>query len=698
MKISTRLVILAVSTVSLAVVVAASMVWQDYQQTEQARRLDTLHTIREDIDNLHSQLSTYSINGDLTSLNKARQTHKTLSQQLPVFLKTTDTQPAPLKKLAGMNTEIARLLDKMHDTHQHSKPGAQTVSYQHLSRETNRLLQAMIENSIHLEREVISDSKQQDTETTLFTGGLLLALTLLLSSLTLRTSNLFKIRIALLDQGIKKLSEGDSLSRINLDARDEISEVAKHFNNMTDKLRETTISRDQLQAEVAHRTRELLKQKKILKQLADHDSLTELPNRAYFHNNLLSTIRKSLRQNSTAAVLFIDLDKFKQINDSLGHHIGDEVLQEVSRRFRQRLRNSDFIARLGGDEFTVIIDPLDSPQAAAEIARQLLHCMHQPCQLKEHTLHLSISIGISILPQDGTDVSSLMKNADLAMYKAKERGGNLFHFYSEDMTLNARHKMAMEEELHRALKRGELRVYYQPQYSLKTQQLVGMEGLVRWIHPEKGLIPPMEFIPLAEERGLIHELGLQVLEIACQQCANWLASGFDPGILAINVSTKQLNQSKLPELILGVLDRTGWPAERLELEVTESFFIKDPQTSLLILDQLRELGIALAIDDFGTGYSSLSYLKQLPVSKLKIDRSFMQNLTQGSEDRAISEAIIALGRGLGLKVIAEGVELADQAEVLTREGCDQAQGYLYGKPMPAAEFSRLIPKKPDHPA
>ena len=685
MKIAQRLVILATSAISLSIAITLSIVWQDYQQTGYFHRLDDTLRTQLDIETLRAHLHHYNKHGSLDSLSSARELSASLKQQLTHSDNISDQQQVYLQSLLKRTESAYVLLDQMITIHRQEN-ASQAAALSHVGNLLTATIQSMTEDSVRFEQYAVENSRRLHQQSNLLTGSLLLMLTLLLTGLSLRTANLFKTRISLLDNGIRRLRDGDLHSQIPLSSNDEIGAVAQHFNEMTDRLRETSFSRDQLQDEVQKRTQELEQQKQALRQLADHDELTQLPNRSYFRNSLTAVIQKNQRQNKAAAILFMDLDKFKQINDSLGHNVGDNVLKEVAQRFRQRLRRSDFIARLGGDEFTVIIDPLDTPQNAAEIARQLLHCIKDPFYLDQHVLHLGTSIGISLYPQDGEDVATLMRNADLAMYKAKERGGNHFHFYSEDMTREALRKMSMEEELRRALKQDELIVYYQPQYALNSNELVGVEALVRWQHPQQGLIPPMEFIPIAEERGLIDELGLQVLEKACQQCAHWIEQSFDPGILAVNISARQLETKKVAPQIQAILEKTRWPAHKLELEVTESFFIKDPEKSLEVLNQLREMGVKLAIDDFGTGYSSLSYLKQLPISKLKIDRSFTRDLIHDAEDRAISEAIIALGQSLGLQVIAEGVELAGQADILIHEGCDQAQGYLYGKPMPPEMF------------
>jgi len=690
MKMSLRLVLMATTAVALSVILTANMFWQDYQQNRYFERLEAATKVQTSIEAMRMQLRQYARNPSVEPLRHNRQLYEKLDRMFASTVQASDQQLIYLHSLQKRNNSVCKLLDQMIAIHDTDNSGNQTAALSHLSNLLDSVIQTMQEDSVRLEQLAINNSRELQAQSYLLSGGLILTLAFLLSGLSLHTARMFNARVEMLDQGIHRLSEGDLYSHITLNDKDELSSVAQHFNAMTDRLRETSISRDELQTEVDKRTQELEQQKQILRQLADHDELTRLPNRSYFRDTLRSTLQKNQRSGQNTALLFLDLDKFKQVNDTLGHNVGDEVLQEAARRFRNSLRSSDFLARLGGDEFTIIIDPLDSTQAAATVASHLIAAMQVPMLIGHHELHLGTSIGISLFPQDGHDVSALMRNADLAMYQSKEQGGNRFSFYSEKMTQEARRKLVLEEELRTALQQQQLTVYYQPQYDLHSKNLVGVEALVRWNHPVNGVIPPLEFIPLAEERALIHELGLQVLTQACRQCAQWLCDHFDPGILAVNISARQLAQQDLPEQIQTILQTTGWPAHKLELEVTESFFINDTQNSLGVLNQLREMGIKLAIDDFGTGYSSLSYLKQLPISKLKIDRSFTQDLIEDAEDRAISEAIIALGKTLGLQVIAEGVELEGQAEILISEGCDQAQGFLYGRPMPAEVFGEQV--------
>ncbi|WP_415886413.1 putative bifunctional diguanylate cyclase/phosphodiesterase [Neptuniibacter sp. QD37_6] len=404
--------------------------------------------------------------------------------------------------------------------------------------------------------------------------------------------------------------------------------------------------------------------------------------------NLEQTIQRCHDHQTLAAIFFIDLDKFKQINDSLGHSTGDAVLVEMANRFNKTLRRSDLLARIGGDEFTVIIDPLYQLDDAAELARKLIASLETPYDYNGHSLYLNASIGISIYPNDGTEAIELMKNADTAMYQAKKTGGNSFNFYNKGMNKHALTWLELEGDLREALKLKQLSVYYQPQFEISSHELVGVEALVRWHHPKQGLITPDKFIPLAEEKGLIQQLGTQVLETACQQVKTWHDQGATDLLLAVNISAKQLEHQQLPQQVQSVLNKTGFPPQLLELEITESCVLNDPEEAIQQLTQLKHFGLRLALDDFGTGYSSLSYLKRLPLTKLKIDKSFVDGLDEESDDYSICQAIIALGNSLKLTVIAEGVEQQDQIDILTTEGCDQIQGFLFGQPMAAHEFEQ----------
>lgn len=438
---------------------------------------------------------------------------------------------------------------------------------------------------------------------------------------------------------------------------------------------------------------EMERRKKVEERLAyraDHDELTELPNRRLLLDRLDQAIRHARRNDQNVAVLFIDLDHFKEINDSLGHLVGDYVLIHVARLIETQFRDVDTIARLGGDEFCLIIDSLEDIQTVSVVAEKLVEMLQHPICIDKHELYVTSSIGISIFPADGETPETLLRNADAAMYKAKNEGRNSFQFYTEDMTAKAYERVALEANLRRALEHQEFHVHYQPQVDGMSGKLIGMEALIRWEHPELGMIPPVKFLPLAVETGLIIPIDRFVMRSAMTQLKEWVDAGLSPGILALNLTIKQLRQEDFIPMLRAMLQETGCVSEWIELEVTEGEIMENPEQAIKVLQQISEMGITLAIDDFGTGYSSLAYLKRLPVDKLKIDRSFIRNLPDDEEDIAIVQAIIALSKSLRLNLIAEGVETWEQKEFLTENGCPQIQGYLYGKPMKTEDMTVML--------
>ncbi|MEN5304926.1 EAL domain-containing protein [Pseudomonas sp. TWI628] len=420
---------------------------------------------------------------------------------------------------------------------------------------------------------------------------------------------------------------------------------------------------------------------------AHHDPLTGLPNRALFENRLQAVLTSAQVSNRQGAVLFLDLDRFKHINDSLGHPVGDLLLKGIAQRLKEQVRDVDTVARLGGDEFIILLPGLHKPSDAHAIANKLLACFVAPFQAGEHEFFTSASIGISLYPQDGTDVATLIRNADAAMYRSKAKGRNRVEAYTRDLTVQASERIAMEHELRRAIERNEMSLSFQPKLSIKTQTLIGAEALIRWSHPTFGEVPPEHFIHLAEENGSILQLGDWVLEQACQQMHRW-KKDFEPfGPLSINLAGAQLRHPNLAKRIEHLLKVYQLKAGDLQLEITENFIMSQAEEALAVLHQLKQLGVQLAIDDFGTGYSSLSYLKRLPLDILKIDKSFIRGLPDDPHDAAIARAIIALGRSMQLTIIAEGVENQAQQRFLAAEGCEQIQGYIVSLPLPPDEFA-----------
>jgi diguanylate cyclase (GGDEF)-like protein/PAS domain S-box-containing protein len=423
-----------------------------------------------------------------------------------------------------------------------------------------------------------------------------------------------------------------------------------------------------------------------IQHLAHYDVLTELPNRALLADRVKTAIAHADRYSHRLALLFVDLDRFKLVNDSLGHEIGDKLLKVVAERMQSSVRQADTISRVGGDEFIVLLSQIDSLEDAAGVARKIVATLSQPHQIEGHELLVSASVGISIYPDSAKDASSLMRNADSAMYCAKEAGRNRYQFYSVELTSRATERLSLERDLRGAIERNEIFVVYQPQIELLTRRIIGVEALLRWRHPKRGLIPPASFIPVAEDTGLILPLGEYVLRESCLQARGWNDRyGIHVGI-SVNVSSVQFRQEDFVDVVLRVLEETGLAAGRLELEVTESVVMQGVEPVIQKMRILNAKGIKIAIDDFGTGYSSLSYLRQFVADRLKIDRSFVCDLPDDPDAEAIVRAIVAMGRSLGLRVVAEGVETKAQAAFLQSIECDEGQGYLYAKPLVANEF------------
>ena len=431
----------------------------------------------------------------------------------------------------------------------------------------------------------------------------------------------------------------------------------------------------------------------VLEYQAHHDALTKLPNRLLFYDRLSQGIEKAKRHNTHLAVFFIDLDRFKQINDSLGHDIGDKVLQEFSDRLMVITRKEDTLARLGGDEFTILMEDLHRAQDASHLAEKILKSLIDPIEIKGHVLYMSSSIGISLFPEDADDATSLLKYADAAMYKAKDEGRDTYQFYSSEMTKIASKNLLLEVSLRKALENDELEVYYQPQVDGVTDEIIGMEALVRWNHPKDGLVSPGTFIPIAEETGLIVLIDRWVMQTAIKQIVKWYKAGLNPGRLALNLAMRQLQNKKCTETIKSYLRDLECRPQWLALEVTEGQIMTNPEQAIIILQEISQMGIELAVDDFGTGYSSLTYLKRLPIDKLKIDQSFVHDLPFDEEDIGISKAIIALSQALYLDVIAEGVETKEQRDFLVENGCRNIQGYFYSRPIPAHEMEIFLKEK-----
>jgi len=423
---------------------------------------------------------------------------------------------------------------------------------------------------------------------------------------------------------------------------------------------------------------------------ATHDNLTGLANRTLLHDRISQAIAFGRRSGRSVAVMLLDLDHFKHVNDAYGHSAGDDLLKEVAARLRVCVRESDTVARLGGDEFVIVLVDLVQPEDVEGIAAKITESLAQPIAIGEREAYVGASIGISIYPRDGEHGETLLRNADMAMYRVKEHGRNSVRLFSPEMATMAIERVDMEGALRRAIDRKELLLHYQPKVDLATRRIVGAEALVRWQHPQIGLVHPNEFIPLAEDTGLVVPLGAWVMREAFRQQAAWQAAGLPPIKLAINLSARQFRLENLPEIVEGALHETGAAADAFIFELTESMVMQDAERALSVMHALKQLGIALSLDDFGTGYSSLSYLRRFPIDEVKIDRSFVRDLHHDPDDAAIAAAVVALARSLGLRVVAEGVELESQVLVLERLGCGQVQGFFFGRPLSVEDFEERL--------
>lgn len=424
--------------------------------------------------------------------------------------------------------------------------------------------------------------------------------------------------------------------------------------------------------------------------LAYHDGLTGLPNRSMFSKLLAQSISESRRYDRHLAVAFLDLDRFKQINDTLGHEAGDQLLKEVAVRLRTCVRDSDTVARLGGDEFVLLLPALGDAKYAATVAQKILAVIAGPFTLIGHEFRITTSIGISTFPQDGLDEQTLTKNADIAMYQAKEEGKNNFQFYSERLNANSLERLSLESSLRHALERGEFRLHYQAKRDIVSGRITGMEALLRWQHPDLGTVAPMQFIPIAEETGLIVPIGKWVLRTACLQNVAWQKQGLPRLSIAVNLTARQFTDERLLADVAAILTTTGMDPHLLELEITESMLIHNVEDTRRILTGLKAIGIRIAIDDFGTGYTSLATLQRFPLDTIKIDRSLIRDIAGSTEDTGLADAIIAMGKSLSLTVVAQGVETKDQAEFLRTHACDELQGFYFKRPLPADQFTKLL--------
>ncbi|MDJ0729086.1 MAG: EAL domain-containing protein [Crocosphaera sp.] len=477
----------------------------------------------------------------------------------------------------------------------------------------------------------------------------------------------------------------------------------QNYNNGSLVIREVDIQEQSFEQHIHYLAKEKLirsyifditqrkKAENELKYRAFHDALTGLPNRTFFDQHISLMIKNSERHNQLFAILFVDIDSFKNINDTLGHSIGDRILKCFAQRLTSQVRNSDIVCRWGGDEFVVLLSELENPDQAAKFSQRLLQTFEHPLNVEGHQIYLKCSVGIAIYPEDGQESEILLKHADAALYRTKESGRNHFQFYNPKMSLEIAENFALENQLHQAIKNGELILHYQPQINIKTGKVYGLEALIRWKNPKLGLIRPDKFIPLAEKTGLILPMGEWILKTACQQNKKWQKMGLPPVRVAVNLSAQQLQQPNLIETVENTLESVGLEPKWLELEVTESILMENVTLASQTLHELRHMGVYISMDDFGTGYSSLGYLKKFPFDTLKIDQSFVRELNQSPEDLSIISAIMTLSRGFNMRVIAEGVENQEQLNLLQQLDCEEMQGYFFSHPLSPEEiFNYLI--------
>jgi diguanylate cyclase len=493
---------------------------------------------------------------------------------------------------------------------------------------------------------------------------------------------------------IERLRHSDKLLVLRKPA--EPIEVLQCATALTRKWQNERIVREQmsrLEQVISVRTRGLEAATRQLRHLATHDSLTGLPNRVLLDDRLAQAIAHADRDDRSFALMVCDLDRFKLVNDSLGHAAGDELLQEVARRLCELVRTTDTVARVGGDEFVILITALNHPDDARALAMRAVESVKAPMRLSDIDVHASPSIGIAFYPQDGKTIEALTAHADAAMYSAKQRGRGSVQCFEGGMSEGVDNRVQLESDLHQAVSGGQFELFYQPKVHTKSGAVRSAEALIRWRHPERGMIPPDEFIPLAEECGLIGAIGEWVVREACRQARAWLDDGLAPMRVSVNLSPSQFRGGGLIHSVRRALEETELDAQYLEVELTESAVMSDPEESIAILEQLSSMGVLVSVDDFGTGYSSMSYLRRLPIDKLKIDRVFINEIVSRPEDASIVRAIVSLAHSLRLKVVAEGVETAAQLDFLKAVGCDEYQGYHFSRPLPSNEFERVVREK-----
>ena len=671
MNLKHRLYVISTTSFAMALIVSLAVYWANVTITASSKRAHFGHEIIEEVSELEAGLRgllAFNRKIDIAHWNSA---HAKLSHTLFNYPLLTIEQKILVKTINSSAKSLSVIFSYLIDIEQSGTESNQALM-RHLAERLYVQMDAIIENSQRLTSISQNDIGQTIAQATIGVILLLIILGAVMTAFALHLGRYINESVNHLTVAMHNVAAGKLDERVDIKGTDEISQLAEGFNLMTSRLMKATQARDVLQKEANKRSKEL-------NYLAHHDPLTELPNRLLFDVLLGQSLKHAVRNDQGVAVVFMDLDKFKNINDSLGHPVGDELLRNLAGRFKKILRKIDTVSRIGGDEFILLIEEINDMKGAKIALEKIISIFDEPFVLQGHEIKMTASCGVSLFPIDGDEPSILIKHADTAMYMAKDEGRNSFKFYHHSLTKNAYDRVLLETALSGALRRGELYLAYQPQISIEHGGVIGVEALIRWQHLELGLISPDIFIPIAEANGLIHDIGTWVLNESCKQAKIWLEAGLNFGRISVNISGLQIMKSDFCHQVSEVLNSTQLPPESLELEVTEGAIIQDTERAIEYLQALRTMGIMLAIDDFGTGYSSLSYLKKLPIHRLKIDRSFITDIPKDDDDRVITEAVIALGDALNLVVVAEGVEKEEQFEFLKSRGCPVAQGYLFSK-------------------
>lgn len=685
MNLRNRLFVISTTSIVMALIMSVVVYWANMTIAKSSERAHFGHEIIEVVSELEAGLRGILSFNRVVEHAQWHSAHAKLSQTLFNYPLLTNEQKRLIKNIQASSKSLSVLFAYLKDIDPASTEKNQQLR-RHIAERLYVKMDAIVEHSQRLTLIAQEDINTTINRTFLGIVVLLLILGAVMTAFALRLGRYISESVTRLISAMQQISVGKLDTHIEINGSDEISLLALGFNQMTEQLMKATAAQDVLQREADRRSEEL-------NYLAHHDTLTKLPNRLLFDVLLEQSLKHAKRHEQGVAIVFMDLDKFKNINDCLGHPVGDHLLKILADRLTKVLRNIDTVARIGGDEFVFIIEEINHIKDAKIALKKVISIFDEAFFLNGHAIMMTASMGISLYPMDGEESAVLIKNADAAMYLAKDEGRNSFKFYNHMLTKNAYDQVFLETALRGALSRKEFYLVYQTQVSIEHGGVLGVEVLLRWHHTELGLISPEIFIPIAEANGLIHDIGAWVLLEACRQGKVWLDAGLNFGRIAVNISGLQVMNAEFCQQVAEVLNSSQLPSENLELEMTEGSIMQDTERATQHLKELRSMGVLLAIDDFGTGYSSLSYLKKLPVHRLKIDRSFIIDIPENEDDRVIAEAVIALGGALNLVVVAEGVENEEQLQFLKARGCPVAQGFLFSKPIAVEAMTGYLEKE-----